>query len=417
MSLKEAHLKEAALRLHEENQGKIAVASKVPLSTQRDLSLAYSPGVAEPCIRIAENRSEVYRYTSKGNLVAVISDGTAVLGLGSIGPEGALPVMEGKSLLLKAFGGVDSFPLVLNTQNPDEIVLVARLVSPTFGGINLEDISAPRCFEIEQRLKAETDIPIFHDDQHGTAIVVAAGVINALKLVGKRIDTVRVVVEGAGAGGIATANLLLDMGVQDLVLTDTKGIIYAGRTAGMNPFKEEIARRTNPRQLRGHLAEALVEADIFVGLSVADTTTREMVQSMRPGAIVFPCSNPVPEIWPEDALAAGAAVVGTGRSDYPNQLNNVLAFPGVFRGALDVRASTINEEMKRAAALAIAELVSPEELKAEYIIPGPFDRRVAPAVARAVAAAAMATGVAREPKDPDAVAENCRRLVAAVQGE
>ena len=265
MSLKEAHLKEAALRLHEENQGKIAVASKVPLSTQRDLSLAYSPGVAEPCIRIAENRSEVYRYTSKGNLVAVISDGTAVLGLGSIGPEGALPVMEGKSLLLKAFGGVDSFPLVLNTQNPDEIVLVARLVSPTFGGINLEDISAPRCFEIEQRLKAETDIPIFHDDQHGTAIVVAAGVINALKLVGKRIDTVRVVVEGAGAGGIATANLLLDMGVQDLVLTDTKGIIYAGRTAGMNPFKEEIARRTNPRQLRGHLAEALVEADIFVG--------------------------------------------------------------------------------------------------------------------------------------------------------
>lgn len=417
MSLREANLKESALRLHEEHHGKVAVAAKVPLSTQWDLSLAYSPGVAEPCMRIAENRSEVYRYTSKGNLVAVISDGTAVLGLGSIGPEGALPVMEGKSLLLKAFGGVDSFPLVVSTQDPDQIVQVAKLVSPTFGGINLEDISAPRCFEIEQRLKAETDIPIFHDDQHGTAIVVAAGVINALKVVGKQLDTVRVVVEGAGAGGIATANLLLDMGVQDLTLTDTKGIIYSGRPAGMNPFKEEIARRTNPRGLRGHLADALVEADIFIGLSVADTTTREMVQSMRPGAIVFPCSNPVPEIWPEDALTAGAAVVGTGRSDYPNQLNNVLAFPGVFRGALDVRATCINEEMKRAAALAIAELVSPEELKADYIIPGPFDRRVAPAVARAVAVAAMATGVAREPKEPDWVAENCRRLVAAVHGE
>jgi malate dehydrogenase (oxaloacetate-decarboxylating) len=409
-------LKEAALRLHAEHRGKLAVTSKVPLRNQHDLSLAYSPGVAEPCIRIADDRAEVYRYTAKGNLVAVVSDGSAVLGLGNIGPEAGLPVMEGKSLLFKAFAGVDSVPLVLATQHVDEIVATVKAVAPTFGGINLEDISAPRCFEIEERLKQALDIPVFHDDQHGTAIVVAAGLLNALKLVGKRMEEIRVVVEGAGAGGIAVSSLLLDFGVRDLIICDTKGAIYEGRTEGMNPYKEAMARRTNPRKVKGHLADALKDADVFVGLSVGGTTTGDMVRTMREKPIIFACSNPEPEIWPEDALAAGAAVVGTGRSDYPNQLNNVLAFPGVFRGALDVRARTINEAMKRAAAVAIAELVSPAELRPDYIIPGPFDPRVAPAVARAVAKAAIETGVAREPMDPDAVAERCRRLVAEVHG-
>jgi len=411
VALERESLKERALRLHSENQGKLAVASKVSLRTQDDLSLAYSPGVAEPCKQIAANTEDVYRYTSKGNIVAVISDGSAVLGLGNIGPEAGLPVMEGKSLLLKAFAGVDSFPLVLSTQIPEEIIATAKAVAPTFGGINLEDISAPRCFEIERRLRQELQIPVFHDDQHGTAIVVAAGLQNALKLVGKAIDQIRVVVEGAGAGGMAVANLLLDLGVTDLIMTDTKGTIYAGRTVGMNPFKEEMAARTNPRMVKGHLADALREADVFVGLSVGGTTTGEMVASMRSAPIVFACSNPDPEIWPDEAKAAGAAIVGTGRSDYPNQLNNVLAFPGVFRGALDVRAREINEAMKRAAVQAIADLVSPAELTPDYIIPGPFDRRVAPAVAAAVAAAAIASGVAREPKEPAWVAENCRRLV------
>jgi malate dehydrogenase (oxaloacetate-decarboxylating) len=417
VTLKETNLKTDALQLHEENQGKIALAAKVPLKTQLDLSLAYSPGVAEPCVRIAENKADVYRYTAKGNMVAVISDGTAVLGLGDIGPEASLPVMEGKALLFKGFAGIDSFPLVLNTRSVDEIVNTCKAVAPTFGGINLEDISAPRCFEVERRLKMETDIPIFHDDQHGTAIVLAAGLRNALRLVGKEIGQVRVVVEGAGASGIATANLLLDLGVTDLILTDTKGTIFPGRGVGMNPFKEEIAHRTNPRLIKGHLAEALKDSDLFIGLSAGGTTSKEMVASMRTGAIVFACSNPEPEIWPEDALEAGALVVGTGRSDYPNQLNNVLAFPGVFRGALDVRAREINEAMKRAAAIAIADLVGPDELRADYIIPGPFDRRVAPAVAAAVAAAAIETKVAREPKDPAEVAENCRRLVAEFHGE
>jgi len=411
LTLKQNALKEDALKLHTDNQGKIAVASKVPLKTQRDLSLAYSPGVAEPCIKISENRADVYRYTSKGNLVAVISDGTAVLGLGNIGAEASLPVMEGKSLLLKAFAGVDSFPVVLDTQDVDQIVMIVKAISPTFGGVNLEDISAPRCFEIERRLGLETDIPIFHDDQHGTAIVIAAGLINALKVVGKQIGDVRVVIEGAGASGIATANHLLSFGVTDLILTDTKGAIYQGRTTGMNSFKEEISHRTNPRKIKGHLADALRDADVFIGLSVGGTTSREMVASMRRDPIIFACSNPEPEIWPEDALAAGAKIVGTGRSDYPNQLNNVLAFPGVFRGALDVRARVINEAMKRAAALAIAGLVTEGDLKPDYIIPGPFDRRVAPAVAKAVAQAAMETGVARDPKDPAAVEANCRRMV------
>lgn len=411
VTLKQNADKEDALKLHIDNQGKIALASKVPLKTQRDLSLAYSPGVAEPCVKISENRADVYRYTAKGNMVAVVSDGTAVLGLGNIGAEAALPVMEGKSLLFKAFAGVDSFPLVLDTTDVDQIVMIVKAVSPTFGGINLEDISAPRCFEIERRLQVETDIPVFHDDQHGTAIVITAGLINALKVVGKSIGEVRVVIEGAGASGMATANQLLSLGVTDLILTDTKGAIYQGRTVGMNMYKEEIARRTNPRKVKGHLADALREADVFIGLSVGGTTSREMVSSMRRDPIIFALSNPEPEIWPEDALAAGARIVGTGRSDYPNQLNNVLAFPGVFRGALDVRARVINEAMKRAAALAIAGLITEGDLKPDYIIPGPFDRRVAPAVARAVAQAAIETGVARDPKDPATVEENCRRLV------
>ncbi len=416
MSLKERGLREEALQLHEQSRGKVALAGKVPVRNQHDLSLAYSPGVAEPCREIAANREQVYRYTSRGNLVAVVSDGSAVLGLGNIGPEAALPVMEGKSVLLKSFAGVDSFPLVLATQDVEEIVSTVKAVAPTFGGINLEDIAAPRCFEIERRLRLETDIPIFHDDQHGTAIVVAAGLLGALRLTGRKIEEVRVVIEGAGASGIATANLLLDLGVTDLILTDRRGTIYEGRTEGMNPYKEEMARRTNPRKVKGYLADALREADVFVGLSVGGTTTREMVAAMRPDPIIFACSNPDPEIWPEDALAAGAAVVGTGRSDYPNQLNNVLAFPGVFRGALDVRAREINEAMKQAAAHAIADLVRPEELRPEYIIPAPFDRRVAPAVARAVAEAAIATGVAGEPRDPDEVGRNCERLVAMIHG-
>ncbi len=404
-------MKAEALRLHAENRGKLAVASKVPLQNLNDLSLAYSPGVAEPCIKIAENPDDIYTYTAKGNLVAVVSDGSAVLGLGNIGGGASLPVMEGKSLLLKAFAGVDSFPLVLSTQNPDEIVNTVIAVAPTFGGFLLEDISAPRCFEIEQRLRTALDIPVFHDDQHGTAVVVAAGLINGLKVVGKRLDQIRIVVEGAGASGIAVTNLLLELGVQDLVLVDTKGIIHAGRGVGMNPYKEEIAQRTNQRGLKGHLADALRDTDVFVGLSAAGTTSKEMVRSMRRDPIIMALSNPEPEIWPEDAKEAGARIVCTGRSDYPNQVNNVLAFPGIFRGALDVRAREINEPMKLAAARAIAALVDPDRLGPDYIIPDSFDRRVAPAVAEAVARAAIEAGVARLPIDPADVALRCRTLV------
>lgn len=404
------HLKEESLRIHERHQGKIALSSKVPLRSQEDLSLIYSPGVAAPCLQIAANPQDVYRYTAKSNLVAVVSDGSAVLGLGNIGPEAALPVMEGKCLLLKAFAGVDAFPLVLASQDVEEIIQAVKQVAPTFGGINLEDISAPRCFEVEARLREEIDIPVFHDDQHGTAIVIVAGLLNALRVVGKAIDQIRVVIEGAGASGMAVANLLLDFGVRDLTLTDTKGAIWAGRGVGMNPHKEEIARRTNPRQVKGGLAEALRETDVFIGLSAGGTTTPEMVAAMRPSPIIFACANPDPEIWPEDAKKAGAAVVATGRSDYPNQLNNVLAFPGIFRGALDVRARTINEAMKRAAARAIADLVTPTELSPDRIIPSPFDPRVAPAVAKAVAAAAIESQVAGAPQDPDRVADRCRQL-------
>lgn len=410
-------IREAALRLHEEHQGKLWTVAKMPLRDTGDLSLAYSPGVAEPCLEIANDAGQVYTYTIKGNTVAVVSDGSAVLGLGNIGAKASIPVMEGKSLLFKSFAGVDSFPVCVETQDVDEIVETVKRIAPVFGGVNLEDIAAPRCFAVEERLKQEVDIPIFHDDQHGTAIVTVAAMLNAIKIVDKRMEDLRVVIEGAGASGIAVAKLLMEFGVKDLILTDTKGCLWNGRQEGMNPYKQQMAEVTNPRMVKGHLAEALKDTDVFIGLSAGGTTTGDMVRSMRRDPIVLALSNPEPEIWPEEAADAGAKVVGTGRSDYPNQVNNVLGFPGVFRGALDVRASDINDAMKRAAAEAIAELVTADKLAPDYVIPGPFDRRVAPAVAKAVAKAAMDTGVARLTVDPEQVAENCRRMVDAVQAQ
>ncbi|WHY67750.1 malic enzyme-like NAD(P)-binding protein [Neobacillus sp. SuZ13] len=388
-------LHEEALKIHKENRGKLAVHSKVALRDAKDLSLAYSPGVAEPCLEIYRDENKVYDYTVKGNLVAVVSDGTAVLGLGNIGPKAAMPVMEGKALLFKSFADVDAFPICLDTTDPDKIVEVVKLLSPTFGGVNLEDISAPQCFEIESRLRNECDIPVFHDDQHGTAIVTVAGLINALKLADKRIDGIRVVVNGSGAAGVAIVKLLVHMGVKDVILCDTKGIIYSGRQQGMNPFKEEMARITNNQQIKGTLGDALVGADVFIGVSAAGALTKEMVSTMNENSIIFAMANPVPEIFPEEAKEAGALVVGTGRSDFPNQVNNVLAFPGIFRGALDVRAKEINEEMKLAAVYAIAELITDKELHPNYVIPDPFDSRVAAYVAAAVANAALVTGVAQ----------------------
>ncbi|MBZ5752483.1 NAD(P)-dependent malic enzyme [Metabacillus rhizolycopersici] len=389
-------LREEALKMHKEKQGKLGVHSKVAVRNAKDLSLAYSPGVAEPCIDIHKDESKVYDYTMKGNLVAVVSDGTAVLGLGNIGPKAAMPVMEGKALLFKSFADVDAFPICLDTTDPDKIVEVVKLLEPTFGGVNLEDIAAPQCFEIEDRLRKACNIPIFHDDQHGTAIVTAAGLINALKLANKRIEDIRVVANGAGAAGVAIVKLLLHMGVKDVILCDTKGIIYEGRPVGMNPFKEEMARITNREQKQGTLADALVGADVFVGVSAAGAVTKEMVRSMNHDSIIFAMANPVPEIMPQEAKEAGALVVGTGRSDFPNQVNNVLAFPGIFRGALDAHAKEINEEMKLAAVYAIAGLIAEEDLHIDYVIPDPFDRRVAAYVAAAVADAAMETGVSQK---------------------
>ncbi|USG66153.1 NAD-dependent malic enzyme [Brevibacillus ruminantium] len=386
--------REQALAIHKHHQGKLTVQSKVPVKNTEDLSLAYSPGVAEPCRAIFQNKNEVYDYTMKGNMVAVVSNGTAVLGLGNIGPHASLPVMEGKAVLFKAFAGVDAFPICLASADVDQIVQTVKLLEPTFGGINLEDIAAPQCFEIEDRLKAECNIPVFHDDQHGTAIVTAAGLINALKLVGKRIDEICVVVNGAGAAGIAITKILHEMGVPQILLCDTKGIIYEGRREGMNPIKEEIARITNRKKMQGNLADALKGADVFIGVSVEGAVREEMVRSMNVDPILFAMANPNPEIMPQLAKAAGAKVVGTGRSDFPNQINNVLAFPGIFRGALDVRAKEINKAMKLAAVYAIADLISEQELHPDYIIPDPFDHRVAPRVAAAVAKAAMDTGVA-----------------------
>jgi len=407
-----SNLREEALELHRLKKGKLEAVTKVPVRNARDLSLAYSPGVAEPCKDIFDDKSKVYEYTMKGNLVAVVTDGTAVLGLGNIGPEAAMPVMEGKAVLFKSFAGVDAFPICLNTNDVDKIVETVKLLEPTFGGVNLEDIAAPACFEIEERLKKETNIPIFHDDQHGTAIVTAAGLINALRVVDKKLEEIRVVINGAGAAGIAIIKLLVSMGVKDVIMCDTKGIVYEGRTFGMNPVKEEMAKITNRSKMEGNLEDALKDADVFIGVSVAGAVTPEMVRSMNRDPIIFAMANPNPEIMPDDAKAAGAVVVGTGRSDFPNQVNNVLAFPGIFRGALDTRATMINEEMKRAAVYAIADLISAEELSADKVIPGPFDPRVAPNVAAAVAKAAMESGVARITVDPEAVKEKTNNLAA-----
>ncbi|NNU82901.1 NAD-dependent malic enzyme [Geobacillus sp. BMUD] len=389
------HLRERALLVHRQARGKLSVEVKVPVVNANDLSLIYSPGVAEPCKEIYVDQDEMYNYTVKGNFVAVVSNGTAVLGLGNIGARAALPVMEGKAALFKAFAGIDAVPLCLDTEDPDEFIQAVKLLEPTFGGINLEDIAAPACFVIEERLRQEMAIPVFHDDQHGTAIVVAAGLTNALKVVGKPLADCRVVINGAGAAGVAIAKLLLSMGVGELIVCDTKGAIYEGRPHGMNVIKEEIARQTNHRRISGTLADVIHGADVFIGVSVAGALTPAMVRTMNREAVVFALANPVPEIMPDEAKAAGAAIVATGRSDLPNQVNNVLAFPGIFRGALDVRATQINEAMKIAAAKAIAGLIRPEELTEEYVIPNPFDRRVVEAVASAVARAAMETGVAR----------------------
>ena len=385
---------EESLRLHGEWKGKIEVISRVPVKSKDDLSLAYTPGVAQPCLAIREDYNKSFTLTRRSNLVAVITDGTAVLGLGDIGPEAGMPVMEGKCALFKAFGDVDAFPICIRSKDVDEIVRTIYLISGSFGGINLEDIAAPRCFEIERRLKEICDIPIFHDDQHGTAIVVGAALINAMKVVGKEIGEVKVVINGAGSAGIAIAKHLMNLGVRYIKMADSVGVLCEGRER-MNPAKDEIARITNPEKLSGSLADAMKGADVFIGVSAPHVVTQDMVRSMADGPILFPMSNPVPEIEPDEALAAGAAVVGTGRSDHPNQINNVLVFPGLFRGALDVRASDINEEMKQAASHALAALVSPEELNPKYVLPAAFDPRVGPAVAKAVAQAARDSGVAR----------------------
>ncbi|MBQ1685470.1 MAG: NAD-dependent malic enzyme [Clostridia bacterium] len=384
-----------SLRLHGEWKGKIEVVSTVPTASREDLSLAYTPGVAQPCLEIQKDVDKSYELTRRHNLCLVVTDGTAVLGLGDIGPEAAMPVMEGKCVLFKNFGGVDAFPLCLKTKDVDEIVRTIYLMSGSFGGVNLEDISAPRCFEIERKLKEICDIPIFHDDQHGTAVITLAGLTNALRLVGKKMEEVRVVMSGAGAASISITRLLLSRGVKHITLCDRTGIIYAGREKGMNPVKEEMAKVTNLEGRRGTLADALVGADVFIGVSAPNTVTTEMVKTMNEDAVVFACANPTPEIFPEDAKAGGARVIATGRSDYPNQINNVLAFPGIFRGAFDVRARDINDEMKIAAAEALASLIADDELSEDYIIPQAFDKRVGPAVAKAVAEAARRSGVAR----------------------
>jgi malate dehydrogenase (oxaloacetate-decarboxylating) len=383
-----------SLKLHNEWKGKIEVISKVPVKDKQDLSLAYTPGVAEPCLAIQKDVNLSYNLTRRWNLVAVVTDGTAVLGLGDIGPEAGMPVMEGKCVLFKTFGDVDAFPLCIRSKDVDEIVHTIKLLAGSFGGVNLEDISAPRCFEIEKRLKAECDIPIFHDDQHGTAIVVLAAMLNALKLTNKDIHDIEVVVNGSGAAGIAITKLLMAMGLEKVILCDTKGAIYEGRD-NLNPIKEEMAKISNLHKKKGLLEDVIVGADVFLGVSAAGVLTKEMVKTMANDPIIFAMANPTPEIMPDEAIEAGASVVGTGRSDFPNQINNVLAFPGIFRGTLDVRASDINDEMKIAAAKAIAELVSDEELNAEYVIPAPFDPRVGSAVAKAVAEAARKSGVSR----------------------
>ncbi len=391
-----ADVYERALELHEQNKGKLSVVSKVKVENREDLSLAYSPGVAEPCRKIAANKGDVYKYTGKGNLVAVVTDGTAVLGLGDIGPEAALPVMEGKCVLFKEFGDVDAVPICLNTKDPEEIIRTVKLIAPGLGGVNLEDISAPRCIEIETRLKAELDIPVFHDDQHGTAIVVAAGIINALKVVNKKIEDIKVVVNGAGAAGSSIIKLIKKLGAKEIMAVDKVGVLRRSEKDKYDFSKKELAEITNSQDISGGLAEAIAGADVFVGVSAPNVLTKDMVRTMNREAIVFAMANPTPEIMPEDALEAGAAIVGTGRSDYPNQINNVLVFPGLFKGALRAKSKKITEEMKIAAAKGLASLIKDEELEKNYIIPDPFDKRVSEAVASAVEKLAKEQGICRE---------------------
>jgi malate dehydrogenase (oxaloacetate-decarboxylating) len=405
-------LRDEALEFHRLARGKIAVHSKVPCRTQHDLSLAYTPGVAEPCREIEKNPDDVYQFTSKGNLVAVVTDGTAVLGLGDIGSLAAIPVMEGKAILFKNFAGIDAFPISVASKDPLVIADTVARIEPTFGGINLEDISAPRCFEVEERLKKILSIPVFHDDQHGTAVVTLAALINALKVVGKNFAQTKIAVSGAGAAGIAVTKFLQSFGAKDVVLCDSKGVIHSGRS-DLNSSKQEIARITNPRRITGSLADAIQGADVFIGLSVAGIVSQEMVRSMAKDAVVFAMANPVPEIMPDLAKGAGARVVATGRSDFANQVNNVLGFPGIFRGTLDVRASDINEEMKKAASMAIADLV--ESVSETSIIPSPLDKRVVPRVAEAVARAAIETGVARRLTDPKEVGRKAEAMIQRLE--
>jgi len=387
---------EESLKLHEENRGKIEVVSKTEIKDMHDLAVVYTPGVAEPCRKIHQDTSLVYKYTNKGNMIAVVSDGTAVLGLGDIGPEAALPVMEGKAVLFKHFAGIDAFPICLTSKDPDKIVEAVTLIAPTFGGINLEDISAPRCFKIEDRLKKTLDIPVFHDDQHGTAVIVLSGLLNALKIVGKDIKKIKITVNGAGAAAIAVTKFLLSAGVKNVILCDSKGIIYEGRKENMNPVKEEMAKVTNRGMVKSTLADAIKGADVFLGMSVAGALKPEMVKTMASDSIIFAMANPTPEIMPDEAKEAGARIIATGRSDFPNQVNNCLGFPGIFKGALKVRASQINEEMKMAASHAIASLVSEEDLNKGIIIPDAFDPRVVEVESEAVAQAAIKSGVARQ---------------------
>lgn len=403
-------LRDDALEMHKENQGKLEITPNIKVTNKEELSLAYSPGVAEPCKEIHEDSRKVYDYTIKANTVAVVTDGTAVLGLGNIGAEASIPVMEGKAVLFKSFAGINGVPIALDTTDTDEIVNTVKLLQPNYGGINLEDISAPRCFEIEETLKKETNIPVFHDDQHGTAIVTMAGLINALRIVDKDLSDIKVVLNGAGAAGIAIVKLLYSYGVRDMIMCDSKGAIYEGRQHGMNDTKAYVANWTNKDKIDGSLEEVIKDADVFIGVSVADLLTKDMVKSMADNPIIFAMANPNPEIKPDDAKEAGAKVIGTGRSDFPNQINNVLAFPGIFRGALDVEATHINEDMKKAAVEAIADLIEEDELNPDYCIPGPFDKRVAPSVARSVAKAAMESGVARIEVNPQDIYDKTMKV-------
>ncbi|MCM3507751.1 MULTISPECIES: NAD(P)-dependent malic enzyme [Staphylococcus] len=403
-------LRDDALEMHKENQGKLEITPNIKVTNKEELSLAYSPGVAEPCKEIHEDSRKVYDYTIKANTVAVVTDGTAVLGLGNIGAEASIPVMEGKAVLFKSFAGINGVPIALDTTDTDEIVNTVKLLQPNYGGINLEDISAPRCFEIEETLKKETNIPVFHDDQHGTAIVTMAGLINALRIVDKDLSDIKVVLNGAGAAGIAIVKLLYSYGVRDMIMCDSKRAIYEGRQHGMNDTKAYVANWTNKDKIDGSLEEVIKDADVFIGVSVADLLTKDMVKSMADDPIIFAMANPNPEIKPDDAKEAGAKVIGTGRSDFPNQINNVLAFPGIFRGALDVEATHINEDMKKAAVEAIADLIEEDELNPDYCIPGPFDKRVAPSVARSVAKAAMESGVARIEVNPQDIYDKTMKV-------